>query len=126
MSYIVNRHLMKRNQLKIFVISKRYLQSFPDSLLKYSREINKKSIVKKPNLNDLSITIDLTVDQFLYSKEEYTEKKTDSCGYCGGLGVITCLECRGPETELICDKCNGWEFIKCYICNGSGISHRTF
>lgn len=99
-------------------INKRYLQSFPESILRYStRDIN--------NKNNNQIKIKLTIPQFIMSKEKFTEKR-DFCEYCKGCGIIICLECEVSNEVFLCYKCNGRKYSKCYICDGSGTTHRTF
>lgn len=103
------------NKTNINKFNKRNLQSFPESLLKHARKINKKE----------NITVELTIPQYIMKKEKCTEKR-DFCEYCKGCGIIICLECEVSNEVFLCYKCNGHKYSKCYICNGSGISHRTF
>jgi hypothetical protein len=106
------------NGVKINNIYKRYLQSFPNSILKYSKNINKK--------NKNQLTIKLTIQQFIMAKEVFTEKERNFCMYCKGCGIIICLECEISNDKKYCYRCNGHKYITCYICNGSGITHSIF
>lgn len=110
------------NSKNINKVNKRTLQSFPDSLLKYSREINKKN-KKKTSCNKLD---ELSIPQFIISREKFTEREKEYCEYCKGCGIIICLECEISNKILMCHKCNGHKYNTCYICDGSGKSHRLF
>ena len=111
-------------------VNKRTLQSFPDSLLKYSREINKTNDIQKNKKNQKKTSCnkidELTIPQFIISREKFTEREKEYCEYCKGCGIIICLECEISNKMIRCHKCNGHKYNKCYICDGSGKSHRLF